>query len=85
VLGYQLVFNDGYVSPSIVCDCHEKDITFNWQQLFFLMSKTVKRNLHEPPQNLKSDEISDPHKKNSKRFVGFLKPRAYNIISPIIS
>jgi hypothetical protein len=29
VLGYQLVFNDGYVylSISIVCDCHEKDIT----------------------------------------------------------
>jgi hypothetical protein len=26
VLGYQLVFNDGYVYLTIVCDCHEKDI-----------------------------------------------------------
>jgi hypothetical protein len=32
VLGYQLVFNNAYVYPSIVCDCHEKDITLMWQK-----------------------------------------------------
>jgi hypothetical protein len=34
VLGYQLVFNDGYVYPSIVCDCHEKDITLIGNNFF---------------------------------------------------
>jgi hypothetical protein len=36
VLGYQLVFNDGYVylSISIVCDCHEKDITLIGNNFF---------------------------------------------------
>jgi hypothetical protein len=34
VLGYQLVFNDGYVYLSIVCDCHEKDITLIGNNFF---------------------------------------------------
>jgi hypothetical protein len=59
VLGYQFVFNDGYVYPSIVCDSHEKDITLI-DNNFFLNVKTVKRNLHEPHENLKCDEISTP-------------------------
>jgi len=33
------VFNDGYVYPNIVCDCHEKDITLIGNNIFFLISK----------------------------------------------